>query len=185
MALKGIKFRSCEISPNHLTRQWRSKKRAIHKKDLISLPCMRKNTGNGSRGYPSTALQRTQVTMVTGWDRTFGWKDSKSRAVGWICTKSQERELVNFKRGVVHALGRQQPFRKKSWFLIAGEKSWPYIAVPSPWRPANLPSLKLWYSRKKPFGNTEEIELEHQTFPHRYIYPKSNKIDNFLYINNR
>lgn len=58
------------------------------------------------QGHPSVALQRTQVTMVTGWNQTFGWKDSNSRAVGWICAKSHERELVNFKCRVVHSLGR-------------------------------------------------------------------------------
>lgn len=37
MALQSITFHSCEISPRHLTKKERSKKRAIQKRSYFSL----------------------------------------------------------------------------------------------------------------------------------------------------
>lgn len=128
MVLKSNPFHRCEIFPHHLPGKEQFKKRFFFFPPLFLLYEKR-----AQKMEAVVTLQRTEVTMVTVWDQPHGLEDSNSRPVGWVCTESHEGELVDFKGSVACPLGLKQHFpKKKSRFLIAGERSKPWVAVRSP-----------------------------------------------------
>lgn len=90
---------------------------------------MRKSTEHGCSGCPSSALVRTDVTMVTGAGLLVWQIQILELLVGFAQSPMRESWGTSSAEWLI-LWGESKP---KSWFLSAGEKDKPYIAVRNPY----------------------------------------------------
>lgn len=96
-ALKSIQFRSCEISQTLLWRKERSKKRATQKR-ILFFSLMHERESKREQAQESAHLAWRQLVLQPHPSEDWGnygncLEGLNSTTAGWICRKSQEREL--------------------------------------------------------------------------------------------